>query len=139
MTTLAAPGAGRLVAAVAVALTGTGADGLAVGLTGGRQDGAGVVTTDADGASVLVLPVRADGDGPVTVTVAADPSGVPRDVVGVVAAAGTPETLKALGEQGPSAAAGWLAAAVAGPGVERLVDPPTVPGPGASTLSWKAP
>ncbi|WP_460458409.1 DUF6603 domain-containing protein, partial [Angustibacter peucedani] len=140
VTTFAVPGRtdDRLaVAAVAVAVTGADASGLAIGLGGARQNGTPHVTTDASGASVLVVPVApTDENRVVTVTVAADPEVATRDLVGLVAVAGSAEQLK---EHGAQAAADWLAQSVAQGGLAHLVDPPTVPGPHVSTVAWEVP
>ena len=136
-TTLAAPAAGEpdTLAALAIALSGHGTDGVAVGLDGARQIGSPLVTTTASGAGVLVVALDgAERGGPVTVTVAADPGAPRRDLLGLVAAAGSAGTLK---QAGSATAAAWLAGALAGADLAAVVPPPTAPGPDTSMISWE--
>ena len=134
-TTFAGSAAGAL-AAVAVVISGEGTDGLAIGLDGAQRAGDPIVTTDAAGAGVLVIGLEgAKPARPVTVTVAADPDTQPRDLLGVVVAAGDAAASKAAG---PATAAAWLAAAVAGADLAALVAPPTAPGPARSSIAWEA-
>jgi hypothetical protein len=133
-TTLAAPGEAAL-AAVAVAMTGSGTDGLAIGLRGASQRGDLVVTTDVSGAGVAVAALDADPGAPVRVTVATDPAN-PRGHLGVVAAAADRGTAERLG---PEAAAGWLADSVADAGLTAITVAPTAAGPGRSTVAWEVP
>jgi hypothetical protein len=132
-TTLAGPDGGAALAAVAVAMTGSGTEGLAIGLRGASQVGELVVTTDASGAGVAVAALEADPGAPVRVTVATDPAS-PRGHLGVVAAAAYPETLERLG---PEAAARWLARSVTDAGLIAVTVAPTAAGPGRSTLAWE--
>jgi hypothetical protein len=134
-TTLAGPLGKASIAAVAVALTGAGTDGVAIGLRGARQIGDLVVTTDASGAGVAVAALDADPGAAVRVTVATDPAN-PRGHVGIVAVAGDPGTVEQLG---PEAAAQWLAHSVADAGLTALTVAPTAAGPGQSTLAWEVP
>jgi large repetitive protein len=134
-TTLAGPDGGAALAAVAVAMTGSGTEGLAIGLRGAEQVGELVVTTDASGAGVAVAALDADPGAPVRVTVAADPA-TPRGHLGVVAAAADPGTLELLG---PEAGARWLARSVADTGLIAMTVAPTAAGPGRSTVAWEVP
>lgn len=134
-TTLAVPPADGVLAAVAVAVPGPGTDGLAIGLRGARQVGDLLVTADVSGAGIAVAALDAEPGTPVRVTVATDPR-APRDQLGVLAVAGTPEALR---EGGPRDAAAWLARAIATRGLGPSTTAPTVPGPGRSTLAWEVP
>jgi hypothetical protein len=73
-TTLAGPAGRFALAAVAVAVTGSGTDGLAIGLRGARQLGDLLVTTDVSGAGVAVGALDAEPGAPVRVTVATGPA-----------------------------------------------------------------
>jgi hypothetical protein len=134
-TTFAAPAGRFALAAVAVAVTGSGTDGLAIGLRGARQVGELVVTTDVSGAGVAVAALDAEPGAPVRVTVATDPAG-PRGHLGLLAAAGDPETVRRLGAP---AAATWLAGSIRATSLPALTVAPAVAGPGTSTLAWEVP